>query len=108
MQGRLNNKSTVLISETLARKYFNYTDVSGRQITQLFNGHPRDYTIGGVFADQPMNSSFVFDAIVPWSNYSDVAGDNHHIEKSWSDLTSLRSICNLFIRWPRVFTKTHG
>ena len=79
---------TVLISETLARKYFDETFVAGRQITQLFEGKAKEYTIGGVFADQPLNSSFAFEAILPWANYAD-AVTVRDPDQSWSDMTTL-------------------
>ncbi|HTF16420.1 MAG TPA: ABC transporter permease [Chryseolinea sp.] len=83
------NKSQVFISETLAKKYFNDVYVAGRQITQLFDGELREYTVGGVFEDQPMNSSFAFEAILLWSNYTEVTNSHSDVEHSWSDMTTL-------------------
>ncbi|MEJ1238748.1 ABC transporter permease [Chryseolinea sp. T2] len=82
-------KSTIIISESLARKYFDDVLVSGRQITQLIDGMPKEFTIGGVFEDQPLNSSFGFDAIMPWQNYEDLPGIAENIDQSWSAMTTL-------------------
>ena len=38
-------------------------EVVGRQITQINNGELKEFIIGGVFAVQPLNSSFAFEAI---------------------------------------------
>lgn len=83
------DKRTILISESLARKYFNESQISGRQITQLFKGTTREFTIGGVFADQPLNSSFGFEAIMPWENYAENSENETDINHSWSDMTTL-------------------
>lgn len=52
---------TMAISETVALKYFNKTDVVGESIT--FNNDV-PMTISGVFKDMPENSSFKMDVLV--------------------------------------------
>jgi ABC-type antimicrobial peptide transport system permease subunit len=80
---------TILISESLAKKYFDDSFVAGRQITQLVEGNVREYIIGGVFADHPLNSSFAFDAIVPWDNYTGATRSSQDVNVSWTDMTTL-------------------
>lgn len=65
----LYDKSQILISDELARKYFNSEQVVGKQITQINNGELKEFTIGGVFAVQPLNSSFAVDVITYWDNH---------------------------------------
>lgn len=57
------DKSSVVISSDLALKYFNTTEVEGKQITQIKNGTLKELTVTGVFKTQPLNSSFAFEAI---------------------------------------------
>ena len=68
-----NDKSQVFVSTELAMKYFNSTQVAGKQVTQIRNGELKEFSIGGVFEPQPLNSSFAFEAIIPWQ---DVSADN--------------------------------
>lgn len=61
MEGFIAEPFTMAISETIAIKYFNRTDVVGENVN--FNGkYPM--TISGVFKDMPENSSFKMDIIV--------------------------------------------
>jgi putative ABC transport system permease protein len=64
------DNSQIFISGDLAMKYFNTTQATGRQITQINNGELKEFIVGGVFEVQPLNSSFAFEAIVPWKNSS--------------------------------------
>ena len=63
--------SNLIISDELARKYFNREDVVGEQITQLNFGREKEFTIAGVFKKWPLNSSFGFEAIALLDNYWD-------------------------------------
>ena len=63
------DKSKIFISEKLASTYFNTPEAAGKQLTQVINGNLAEYTVGGVFENQPLNSSFQFDAITLWDNY---------------------------------------
>src|SRR5690606_23860604 len=56
----LDDRSRVLISDRLATAYFGTTEATGRPLTQLVNGEPREFTVGGVFKQFPANSSFRF------------------------------------------------
>jgi putative ABC transport system permease protein len=79
------NKSQILISDELAKKYFNKEDVVGEQITQINNGIPREFTVGGVFKKLPLNSSFMFEAITLWSNYWDIINEGTLGEDDWKE-----------------------
>ena len=63
--------ANLIISDELARKYFNREDVVGEQITQLNFGREKEFTIAGVFKKWPLNSSFGFEAIALLDNYWD-------------------------------------
>ena len=64
------NRDKIFISSDLARVYFNSVDVIGKEVTQINNNHTKVFTVGGVFEQQPLNSSFSFSAITLFSNFS--------------------------------------
>jgi ABC-type antimicrobial peptide transport system permease subunit len=64
------NKDKIFISGDLARIYFNTVDVIGKEVTQINNNKTKVFTVGGVFEQQPLNSSFSFSAITLFSNLS--------------------------------------
>lgn len=85
----LKDRSTILISDELARKYFDREDVVGLTITQVNQDELKEYTIGGVFEKQPLNSSFGFEAITLWDNYWDTTPDRIVRDDSWEVSSTL-------------------
>jgi putative ABC transport system permease protein len=71
----LKDKSKVFLSDEMALKLFNSTDVVGRQITQVMGGVTKEVQVGGVFKKQPANSSFHWNAFMNYENYYDEAKD---------------------------------
>src|SRR5690606_27970219 len=71
--------STIIISESLAKRLFDQTDVIGKML-QL-NGKEQ-YTVQGVYKDIPENSTFYgLDYVLPFVDY---LTKNQGIEDSWS------------------------
>ena len=92
-----HNKANVFISDELAIKYFGKEDVVGEQITQVYTNKDnerilKEFTIGGVFKQQPYNSSFRFEAITLFSNLWETVTDPWLAETSWK-------------RWAALFLK---
>jgi putative ABC transport system permease protein len=58
------DKSDVVISSSLALKYFNTTQAAGKQITRISSGELKEFNVAGVFEVQPLNSSFAFEALM--------------------------------------------
>jgi len=85
----LHDKSQILISDELARKYFDAEQVVGRQITQINNGELKEFTIGGVFTVQPLNSSFAFEAITHWDNYWETTQQKIDLGTDWKNMSML-------------------
>ncbi len=82
------DKSKVFISDELAKKYFNREDVVGKQITQVILKKDgtrtlKEFTVGGVYEQLPLNSSFRFDAVALYDNFWDVNTDPDNSETSW-------------------------
>ena len=74
------NPSTIIISESLAKRLFDKTDVIGKML-QL-NGKEQ-YSIQGVYKDIPENNTFYgLDYVLPFVDYLD---KNKGIEESWSN-----------------------
>lgn len=88
------DKSKVFISDEAAKKFFNTEDVVGRQITQVVlkksgERELKEFTIGGVFEQQPFNSSFRRDVITLFDNYWDINLDPDQNETSWKRWSTL-------------------
>lgn len=63
-----NQLYSLVISEKMAKKFFQSTDVVGKNLKM--NNH-RDYVITGVIKDLPENVSFKFDWLAPFKIYLD-------------------------------------
>lgn len=88
----LHDKTKILISDELALKYFDKEDVVGQPLTEIVLGkdgvrRPKEFIVGGVFKQQPYNSSFRFDAITYWDNFWDINLDPDMSETSWKRWT---------------------
>lgn len=68
-------KGNILISEETAVAYFGDEDPIGRVLT-VFNddGKGFNYIVSAVMQDSPENTTFQFDALLPFENYLDVSG----------------------------------
>jgi putative ABC transport system permease protein len=62
----LNHKNQILISESMAIKYFGNMDVVGQGMTIKFSDEYKfEFSVGGILEDSPANSSMYFDILVP-------------------------------------------
>lgn len=64
-QGQLENLNTVVITESIAQKYFQGEDPLGKVLR--LSGR-QSFTVTGVIADMPSNSHFHFDFLLPMAN----------------------------------------
>ena len=67
------DRQNILIDQTIASAYFGEEDPIGK-IMSIFNdkGEEFTYTVGGVFEDIPLNSSFQFRVLTQFDNYLDM------------------------------------
>lgn len=63
----LNEPNTVVITESIAKKYFNTVDAVGKFIETTDNGRTL-YKVTAVIKDMPFNSHFRFDFLFPMQN----------------------------------------
>ena len=73
----LNEPNTVVITESIAKKYFNTIDAVGKFIETTDNGRTL-YKITAVIKDMPQNSHFRFDFLFPMQN----------LDYDWGNLVS--------------------
>jgi len=71
----LKDKSVIFVSDELAMKLFNTTDVVGKQVTQVLGAKLKEVAIAGVFKKQPANSSFREDAYMSYEASADEKKD---------------------------------
>ena len=82
----LLNPSSVVISETIAKKYFGHQDPAGK--TLLLNGHRR-FTVTGVFKDIVDNSHLTFDILVSYFFLEGWSGQwSHASDWRWPEFTT--------------------
>jgi putative ABC transport system permease protein len=72
-QTALREPNSLVITETMARKYFNTTQAAGRSL--LINNHDH-YTVTGVIKDIPSQSHFNFDLFVSLSTRAESRNNN--------------------------------
>lgn len=62
----LTGPDKILLSETMARKYFGTADVLGKTISGSYDAERKDLEIAGVFEDYPENSHLLIDYLVSY------------------------------------------
>lgn len=67
------DRSSIFLSYELAQKLFGDASAMGQVLTIHFQNNKKiDLTVGGILDKIPDNSSFVFEALVPFENYLDI------------------------------------
>lgn len=59
----LGDTASLIIDESMARKYFGTTEALGKHLTVVLDGVARDYRISAVMKDLPLNSHMAFHAV---------------------------------------------
>ncbi|QJW92410.1 FtsX-like permease family protein [Spirosoma taeanense] len=74
-QNALQDLSSIVISESMARTIFGSEDPMGRQLQVGGDDNPRNYIVTGVLADLPDNSSIRGDALIRIENAANYQAD---------------------------------
>ncbi len=78
---------TLLITESMAKKYFNRTDVAGQQ---LFIDNKLNYTITGVIKDIPAQSHFSYDFFAAMSDDEDSRDEQGWLSENYNTYIVLK------------------
>jgi len=78
----LNGPDKILISESMAKKYFDRTDVLGEYLTVKDGNMLQTYEVTGVFKDYPANSHLIIDYLVSYATLQ------KFINEAWQDTTN--------------------
>ncbi|WP_431213935.1 ABC transporter permease [Puia sp. P3] len=74
-QARLSDPSTVVITETAARKFFGAGDALGKTLVLYSDqSFKKPLTVTGILKDPPVNSSFQFETLTAVENYLNFDG----------------------------------
>lgn len=77
----LNEQRSVIITENLARKYFDKTDVVGEQMSLVSMNIDESFLITGVLKSLPTNNTVKFDFLLSY----DLFLDRYQWNKNWSN-----------------------
>jgi putative ABC transport system permease protein len=65
----LDDLNSIVISERMARKFFESSDCIGKSLVMKDENHNEAFVISGVFKDVPSQSVMQFDYIIPFSKF---------------------------------------
>ena len=74
-QSALRDLSSIVISESTAKTVFGTEDPLGKRLQLGSDGNQKSYTVTGVLADAPDNSSIRCDALIRIENFANYQGD---------------------------------
>ena len=69
----LNDPGSIVLSQTMAGKYFGEEDPMGKTLTIL---ERIPFKVSGVFKDMPANSHFIMNFVVPFKTYFQITGND--------------------------------
>ena len=75
-----DDPSSVVISESMAMKYFGEEDPIGKALSVNDN---RTAEVTGVFQDLPENTHLSFSMLIPWKRYEDIQGEDINTAWQW-------------------------
>lgn len=78
-QGLMTETRTVVLSKSMAERYFNSTNVIGKTLSVIGNSQKILFTVKGVVEDSPANTHLKFDMLISYptmlSDYGEKAGN---------------------------------
>ena len=96
----LSDDHHVVLSQSIAKKYFGEKEPLGRILTITFGQFNKDFTVTGVAEDPPFNSTLQFDIVIHFNNLP-VVMNNPTILENWD-----RWYCPFYVRTqPNVSTE---
>jgi putative ABC transport system permease protein len=96
----LSNDHHVVLSQSIAKKYFGQKEPLGEILTITFGQVNKDFTVTGIAKDTPSNSTLQFDMLIHFNNLPTVM-NNPTILENWD-----RWYCPFYVRiQPNVSTE---
>ncbi|HVS95644.1 MAG TPA: ABC transporter permease [Puia sp.] len=74
----LDGPDKLILSESMARKYFGNTDALGRRLKGLADGSLQTYEVTGVFSDYPANSHLILNHLISYSTLARITREQWH------------------------------
>lgn len=68
IESALSKIDNIVLTESMARKYFGKTEVLGETMTIRLLDQPQNFVVSGVVKDVPVNSSLQFQFLLPFEN----------------------------------------
>ncbi|MBK7626078.1 MAG: ABC transporter permease [Bacteroidales bacterium] len=65
----LTGPNSILVSESMAVRFFQSTDCEGKTLIVKENGKEKSFNIAGIFKDVPRQSLLQFDFVIPFSGF---------------------------------------
>ncbi|MGD9020773.1 MAG: ABC transporter permease, partial [Lysobacterales bacterium] len=84
----LNDNASIILSETLARKYFGETDPIGQTLTLDNRYLRRDYRVQAVMGDLPLNTHLDIDALIKLDESDYVDNDGSWMFSTWNSASN--------------------
>ncbi|HKI77109.1 MAG TPA: ABC transporter permease [Ignavibacteriaceae bacterium] len=81
----LSSPNSVVLTESMARKYFGDNDAMGKTISINLDDKAEDFIVSGIAKDVPDNSSIQFNIVIPFEKMKDLFSDR-----------ALNSLTNIF------------
>lgn len=81
----LSGARQVVLTPAMAEKYFGKEPAVGRSVSIMLGGKPEAFTVSGIIAPAPANSSIQFDWLIPWENVRTLASEQGLT--SWTNVT---------------------
>ncbi|MCK6694266.1 MAG: ABC transporter permease [Thermoanaerobaculia bacterium] len=78
----LSGPDKILVSESMAKRYFGRTDVQGKNLVVKDPNFFQTYEISGVFRDYPAHSHLIIDYLISYATFSKL------VTQTWRDTTN--------------------
>ena len=97
--GGLKEKNNIILTESIARKFFNSRNVEGEVLSVKVSNQIEEYKVTAVIDDFPENSSFQFDVLISIDKLRDYYSENYFT--SWGMFSTY---CYLEVHSPEMIT----
>lgn len=83
-EGALDDLNSIVISRSIAEKYFNKINAVGEELTIKFEGKLEQFIVQAVFEDPPVNSSLEAQIYLPWEKSGAIRNANP--ARAWNNI----------------------